>query len=143
VALDWGGADRGRWLARTLRAMRPWMIPVAASVALVALLVTSAGLVVQTRRAAEAESRADELAAEVDELRAEVRALEERLERETAADGGLLDGCSTGCSAAATVGSRTCSVGCSAVTGVRGSTASTGCSTACSAVPAASPAPRA
>jgi hypothetical protein len=72
--------------------MRPWLLPVAASVALLALLVTSAGLVVQTRRAAEAEARADELADEVDDLRAEVRALEERLERETAGGGGLLDG---------------------------------------------------
>jgi hypothetical protein len=70
------------------------MIPVAASVALVALLITSAGLVVQTRRAAEAEERADELAAEVAELRAEVEALEDQLAAGGAADplGGLLGG---------------------------------------------------
>jgi hypothetical protein len=78
--------------------MRPWMLPVAASIALVALLVTSAGLVVQTRRAAEAEERAEELVREVDDLRAEVRALEDELAasgRDGGDDdgfGGLLDG---------------------------------------------------
>jgi hypothetical protein len=74
--------------------MRPWMLPVAAAVALVALLTVSAGLVVQTQRVADAEDRAEELAAEVEELRAEVQTLEERLADGEASDPlrGLLDG---------------------------------------------------
>jgi hypothetical protein len=73
--------------------MRPWMLPAAATVSLVALLAVSAGLVVQTRRAADAEDRVDQLEAEVDELRSEVRALEDRM-ADGGADplGGLLDG---------------------------------------------------
>jgi hypothetical protein len=74
--------------------MRPWMLPAAATVSLVALLAVSAGLVVQTRRAAEAEDRVDELEAEVDQLRTEVQALEERVADGGGTDplGGLLDG---------------------------------------------------
>jgi hypothetical protein len=78
--------------------MRPWMLPVIATVSLVALVAVSVGLVVQTRRTAEAEERVEALAQEVDELRAQVRALESRDER-TDTDGplggaldGLLDG---------------------------------------------------
>jgi hypothetical protein len=77
--------------------MRPWMLPAAAVVSLLALLITSAGFVVQTQRATEAERRADELAAEVEELRAEQRRLEDQLaaaDRDGRDDpfGGLLDG---------------------------------------------------
>jgi hypothetical protein len=57
--------------------MRPWMLPVAAVVSLLALVTASIALVDQAERAAEAEERADELAREVEELRAEVRALEQ------------------------------------------------------------------
>jgi hypothetical protein len=74
--------------------MRPWMLPTAAAVSLLALLVTSIGFVVQLERAAEAERRADELAAEVEELRAELRSLEDELAAGGQQDplGGLLDG---------------------------------------------------
>jgi hypothetical protein len=74
--------------------MRPWMLPAAAAVSLLALLVTSIGFVVQLERTAEAERRADELAAEVEELRAEQRRLEAELAARGQQDplGGLLDG---------------------------------------------------
>jgi hypothetical protein len=74
--------------------MKPRTLAAVATLAVVALLVTAAGLVVQTRRVAEAEERADELAREVDDLRAQVRALEDRRTEADADDPlrGLLDG---------------------------------------------------
>jgi hypothetical protein len=71
--------------------MRPSMLPAVTAISLVALVLTTVGLVVQTRRVSDAEERTEELAAEVDRLQAEVR----RLERGQSAgdgDGGLLGG---------------------------------------------------
>ncbi|MFA9430845.1 hypothetical protein [Egicoccus sp. AB-alg2] len=73
--------------------MRSWVLPFLAGVTVVALVATSVGLVVQTRRAAAAEARADALAVEVEQLQDRVR----ELESGRAGDGdgglqGLLDG---------------------------------------------------
>ncbi|GGI06845.1 hypothetical protein [Egicoccus halophilus] len=56
--------------------MRPWILPLATGVTAVALLATSVGLVVQTRRASEAEARAEALAVQVEQLRDRVHELE-------------------------------------------------------------------
>jgi outer membrane murein-binding lipoprotein Lpp len=75
--------------------MRPTTLSAVTAVSLVALVLTTVGLVVQTRRVSQAEARADELAAEVDDLRAEVRQLERDLAAGGGSDGplgGLLDG---------------------------------------------------
>jgi hypothetical protein len=72
--------------------MRSWMLPAAVTVVVVALVATTAGLVVQTRRADDARARAAALDAEVAALQGEVRALERRLDEAERAGTGPLDG---------------------------------------------------
>ncbi|MFA9446529.1 hypothetical protein [Egicoccus sp. AB-alg6-2] len=74
--------------------MRPWVLPFVAGATAVALIATSIGLIVQTRRAAAAEERAEQLASEVDQLRERVRDLEagRAPDDDGAGLGGLLDG---------------------------------------------------